>query len=229
MALKNYRRVNIDGLMITETRPASAALKPGTFAIINNDNEFENATAGSMGRLYVINEAYTQGLSIDQVVPEGDSAIGNYVEDGRELVCLAGAGTFKKDQSISVGANGYAVAASSTNVVGYVQCDDAFVSSTEQFIRIRFRAAPSVPAPTSVAVTPATASIEVAETLQLSASVSPATASQAVTWASSDTDKATVNAATGLVTGVAAGTATITATSTADSGKTATATITVTA
>lgn len=52
-------------------------------------------------------------------------------------------------------------------------------------------------------------SIEVNETLQLTASVVPA--GLTVTWTSSDTDVATVSSA-GLVTGKAAGSATITAT-----------------
>jgi len=84
------------------------------------------------------------------------------------------------------------------------------------------------PAPTGVTVTPETASIEVGETVNLSAVVAPSGASQGVTWSSSDDTKATVSAG-GVVTGVAAGTATITATSTADNTKTDTAAITVTA
>ena len=81
---------------------------------------------------------------------------------------------------------------------------------------------------TSVAVAPTNANIAVGSTRQLTASVSPTTASnQSVTWTSSDATIATVDSK-GLVTGVKAGNATITAT-TADGGKTATSTITVTA
>ena len=79
---------------------------------------------------------------------------------------------------------------------------------------------------TSVTVDPATASINVGGTEQLSATVAPGGASQAVTWHSSDLLVATVNSA-GLVTGVGAGTATITAFSVADGTKTDTAAITV--
>ncbi|AJO79375.1 phage tail tube protein [Pseudomonas sp. MRSN 12121] len=81
---------------------------------------------------------------------------------------------------------------------------------------------------TGVTVTPATASIAVAATRQMAATVAPAGASQAVTWSSGTPGVATVNSS-GLVTGVSAGTSVITATSVADGTKAGTATITVTA
>jgi len=82
---------------------------------------------------------------------------------------------------------------------------------------------------TTVTIAPSTASIAVAATQALTATVkdqngSPMTG-QSVTWSSGNTAVATVNAS-GVVTGVAAGTATITGTSASKSG---TATITVTA
>ena len=80
----------------------------------------------------------------------------------------------------------------------------------------------------SVAVSPATASLPVAGTVQLAAtpqdSAGKTLAGRTVTWASSASGVATV-LASGLVTGVAAGTATITATS---EGKSGTASVTVT-
>ena len=84
----------------------------------------------------------------------------------------------------------------------------------------------STPAVTSVAVAPATASIAVSGTQQLTATVSPSGAVQTVTWSSSDTAVAEVSAS-GVVTGKSAGTATITATSTADNTKSGTSAITV--
>ena len=73
----------------------------------------------------------------------------------------------------------------------------------------------------SVVVTPATVSVTVGTTRQLSASTLDASANpltgRVITWATSDASKATVSAS-GLVTGVAAGTATITATSEGKSG-----------
>lgn len=81
---------------------------------------------------------------------------------------------------------------------------------------------------TGATVAPGAASIAVAATRQLTATVAPAGANQAVTWTSATPSVATVNSS-GLVTGVAAGTSVITATSVADGTKTSTSTITVTA
>lgn len=57
--------------------------------------------------------------------------------------------------------------------------------------------------PTAVAISPESAEIEIEETLQLQASVSPAEASTFLVWSSSDVAVATVD--NGMVTGVAAG------------------------
>src|SRR5204863_7795997 len=76
--------------------------------------------------------------------------------------------------------------------------------------------------------TPSTASIQVNQTVQLTATPRDASGNpltgRAVTWTSGSTSVSTVNT-TGLVTGKAAGSATITATS---EGKNGTATVTVT-
>ncbi|HEY3591928.1 MAG TPA: Ig-like domain-containing protein [Buttiauxella sp.] len=83
---------------------------------------------------------------------------------------------------------------------------------------------------TGATVAPATASVAAGATQQLTATVTPANATdKSGTWSSSDTSKATVDAS-GLVSvpsGAAAGTATITFTTT-DGGKTATCAVTVT-
>lgn len=136
--MSRYRRVNIDGKSITETRAASAALLPGTFAVINGDDEFAQAIS-LVGRLYVINPAYHQGLGIRDAVPEGDSAVGEYAEEGRELVILCPAGEYKKDTPIKLGANGQgAIATDDTDsVIGYSQ-DEATLASAD-FIRVRLR------------------------------------------------------------------------------------------
>ena len=79
---------------------------------------------------------------------------------------------------------------------------------------------------TGVTVSPATGSIEMGETLQLTATVVPNNATNKnVTWSSSNNSIATVS--NGLVTGVSAGNVTITVT-TADGNYTATSTITIT-
>lgn len=61
-----------------------------------------------------------------------------------------------------------------------------------------------------IGVTPSTATVEVDETVQLSASITPNGATGTITWSSSADTTATVDQ-TGLVTGVEAGSATITA------------------
>ena len=96
------------------------------------------------------------------------------------------------------------------------------------------RVAPNItrlPAPIVVAavdVTPATLSLAVGATGDLEVVVTPAGASQQVTWTSSAPTIASVSE-TGLVTALAVGTATITATSVADGTKTDTCAVTVTA
>ena len=87
---------------------------------------------------------------------------------------------------------------------------------------------PSTVAVTGVSVAPTTLSIAVGETSSLTATIAPANATdKAVTWTSSDTDKATVTSE-GVVEGKAAGSATITVT-THDGSFTATCEVTVTA
>ncbi|MGN4006898.1 Ig-like domain-containing protein [Cronobacter sakazakii] len=81
---------------------------------------------------------------------------------------------------------------------------------------------------TGVTVTPATASLTVGATRQLTGTVLPSDATdKSGTWTTSDATKATVSS-TGLVTGVAAGTSTITFKSN-DGSFTATCAVTVTA
>lgn len=137
-----YRRVNIDGqsLYKTETRTTAAALLPGTAAIINGEDEFAQATALT-GRLYIIDCAYHQGLGIRDVVPEGDSAVGNYVEEGRELALLCVPGAYKKDSPIKLGAAGqFTLATDDTDaVVGYSQDEATIAAGATDFIRVRMR------------------------------------------------------------------------------------------
>ena len=80
-------------------------------------------------------------------------------------------------------------------------------------------------APTSVSISPDGGTIDVGDTLQLTATVLPANApDKSVTWSSSDEDVATISDS-GLVTGISEGTATIYATTIND--KMASCTITV--
>lgn len=141
--MPRYRRVNIDGksLYKTETRITAEALYPGTFAVINGDDEFEQAAA-VVGRLYIVDAAHHEGLNIEDQVPAGHSAIGNYLEEGREFAVRMAAGTYTKDQPVTVSAAGLAIAVPAApgdyDVIGYIQ--DSVTTTAVDFIRIRARA-----------------------------------------------------------------------------------------
>lgn len=150
--MPRYRRVNIDGksLYKTETKTTAAALLPGTAAVINANDEFAQATA-LKGRIYIIDVAYHQGLKITEAVPAGDSAVGNYVEEGRELALLCVPGAYKKDSPIKLGANGqFTLATADTDsVIGYSQDEATIAAGATDFIRVRMRVGTvaAVPAP----------------------------------------------------------------------------------
>ncbi|MES4614185.1 hypothetical protein V2154_16585 [Ewingella sp. CoE-038-23] len=145
-----YRRVNIDGqsLYKTETRITAAALLPGTAAVINANEAFAQATALKC-RIYIIDSAYHQGLNIREAVPVGDSAVGNYVEEGRELALLCMPGAYKKDSPIKLGANGqFTLATADTDsVIGYSQDEATIAASSTDFIRVRMRVGTVAAAP----------------------------------------------------------------------------------
>lgn len=144
-----YRRVNIDGqsLYKTETRTVSEDLTngilPGTFAVIDADDQWAQA-AGVTGRLYIIDAGYHEGLGITDAIPADHSAVGNYVEEGREFAVRMGPGTYTKDQPITVNASGQAIAVPTTagtyQIIGYSQDDATIASGATDFIRIRIRA-----------------------------------------------------------------------------------------
>src|SRR6218665_617749 len=80
---------------------------------------------------------------------------------------------------------------------------------------------------TSVAISPDNPSVAVGGNITLTATATPANAPQTVTWASSDTVKATINATTGAATGIAIGSVTITADAADGSGIAGTTVLTV--
>lgn len=227
--MSRYRRVNIDGqsLFKTETRLLAALLLPGTFVYIDSNDKFAAAPAGTVGRLYVLDSAHHEGLSIRDGVPADHSGIGNYVEEGRELAILVPAGTYRKDEPISVGASGRG-ASGSTNVIGF--CQDDAVLVAEDFIRVRMRTTLNTAAVATVTTTPPTANLDLSEgqTVQLVTVVAPGNAPNAVTYTSGTPGVATVSP-TGLVTPVSAGTSTITIASVSDPTKTDTVAVTVVA
>lgn len=224
--MARYHRVNIDGKSVTETRITAAALKPGTFAAIQSGEFAQSAVAA--GRMYVIHPANHEGGTIVDEIAQGQSAVGEYVEEGRELVVLCAAGTYTKDTPIGLGASGQGTfdVDETDTILGYSQ--DAVTLSAAGFIRVRMRAQPGLPAVTGVTIDQgSTETITVlGGTLQLTASVAPAGANPAVTWASGTIANMTVDASTGLVTAIKNGASVITATTVSGSE---TDTITVTA
>jgi len=140
--MPRYRRVNIDGqsLYKTETRTTAAALLPGTAATINSSDKFAQATALT-GRLYIIDVGYHQGLTITEAIPSGDSAVGNYVEEGRELALLCKAGVYAKDTPIKLSTSGqFGIATADTDsVIGYSQDAATIANGETDFIRVRMR------------------------------------------------------------------------------------------
>ncbi|EKO3656422.1 hypothetical protein M3908_002891 [Vibrio metschnikovii] len=140
-----YRRINLDGKSLTETRVVAAALLPGTFAVINASDKFAAATALA-GRIYLVHPASHQGLGVSQAVPVDNSAVAEYVEEGRELAVLCPAGEYKKDTPIKLGATGKgAIGVEGTDVIiGYSQ--DEVTLTGDDLIRVRFRAGVAVSA-----------------------------------------------------------------------------------
>lgn len=142
--MSRYRRINLDGKSVTETRTVAVALLPGTFATIASD-KFAQATALS-GRLYLMHPANHQGLTITDATPINDSGVGEYVEEGRELAVLCPAGTYGKDTPITLGTAGKgAIGVEGTDpIIGYSQ--DEVTLTEDDFIRVRFRAGTAVSA-----------------------------------------------------------------------------------
>lgn len=138
-----YRRVNIDGksLFRTQTRPMGAvALLPGTFAVIDAATDtWVKAAANAKGRVYVIGAAEHQGLGIRDAVPVGDSAVGNYVEEGREFAVLCPAGTFAVDTPVAINAGGLGVPGTDANCIGYSQDAVTIGAGDTDFVRVRMR------------------------------------------------------------------------------------------
>ena len=140
--MSRYHRVNLDGksLYKTETRLAVTALLPGTAAFIDPANDkFTRAGAATTARLYIIGAAEHQGLGITDAVPAGNSAVGNYVEEGRELAVLCVADTYKKDTPIKIAAGGLGFTANPATeaFIGFSQ-DDVVLSAAD-FIRVRIQ------------------------------------------------------------------------------------------
>lgn len=118
-----FRRVNIDGKSITETRPAGAKLNPGELVKLE-DGKFVKATT-TEDRLYIVNPAFHEGKTIADVIAEGETVVADYVEEGREFAMRVEAATYTKDQAIKL----------SEVTVAY--CQEDVTLENDDFIRVR--------------------------------------------------------------------------------------------
>ncbi|GDH12189.1 hypothetical protein BvCmsKKNP019_04086 [Escherichia coli] len=121
--MSRFRRVNIDGKSITETRLAGAELKPGELVKLEG-GKFVKATTAE-GRLYIVNPAFHEGKTIADAIAEGETVVADYVEEGREFAYRAAAATYTKDQAIKLGE------------VTVAYCQEDVTLDAEDFIRVR--------------------------------------------------------------------------------------------
>lgn len=118
-----FRRVNIDGKSITETRLAGAELKPGELVKLEG-GKFVKATTAE-GRLYIVNPAFHEGKTIADAIKAGETVVADYVEPGREFAMRVALGAYTKDQAIQVGD------------VTVAYCQEDVTLEAEDFIRVR--------------------------------------------------------------------------------------------
>ncbi len=118
-----FRRVNIDGKSITETRLAGAELKPGELVKMQGGKFVKAETAE--GRLYIVNPAFHEGKTIADAIAMGETVVADYVEPGREFAMRVALGTYTKDQAIQIGD------------VTVAYCQEDVKLEAEDFIRVR--------------------------------------------------------------------------------------------
>ncbi|EIT0701086.1 hypothetical protein L1G94_000527 [Escherichia coli] len=118
-----FRRVNIDGKSITETRLAGAELKPGELVKLEGGKFVKAETAE--GRLYIVNPAFHEGKTIADAIKAGETVVADYVESGREFAMRVALGTYTKDQAIQLGD------------VTIAYCQEDVKLEAEDFVRVR--------------------------------------------------------------------------------------------
>lgn len=131
--MARFRRVNIDGKSITETAVSAAELKPGT-PVKMTAGKFVAAT-DTVGRIYVVNPAYHEGLGIEDAIPAGHSVVADYAEEAREFAILLPEGAYTKDAGITIGADGFKVATGDEAVFAF--CQEAVTLEAADFVRVR--------------------------------------------------------------------------------------------
>lgn len=141
--MARFRRVNIDGKSITETAVSAAELKPGT-PVKMTAGKFVAAT-DTVGRIYVVNPAYHEGLGIEDAIPAGHSVVADYAEEAREFAILLPEGTYTKDAGITIGATGFKLAAPASGQGEsavpadpvFAFCQEAVTLEAADFVRVR--------------------------------------------------------------------------------------------
>lgn len=131
--MARFRRVNIDGKSITETAVSAAELKPGT-PVKMTAGKFVAAT-DTVGRIYVVNPAYHEGLGIEDAIPVGHSVVADYAEEGREFAILLPEGAYTKDAAITIGEGGFKLVTSEEPVFAF--CQEAVTLEAADFVRVR--------------------------------------------------------------------------------------------
>jgi hypothetical protein len=216
--------------------PARIASKHAFRLFINIS---EGQTAGYSAASYVVS-SNNSDVIFTQLMPWGDTAQHIYYTEvtfnSSIKIWPGGQGESRKESQIRIRLPYEASAAawnpandwSSQNVDGTLKEVSNIPLYVDNVLVYGSTPTPAQVVPvTGVSISPATGSLNINSTLQLTAAVTPSNATnKSVSWSSSAPAIATVSS-TGLVTALAAGTATITAT-TADGGFTATAAITVT-
>lgn len=135
-----FRRVNIDGKSITETRLAGAELKPGELVKLQGGKFVKAAPADvSKEQLYIVNPAFHEGKTIADAIAANATVVADYMEQGREFALRVPAATYTKGAAIALAADGAklssAVEGGSAPIIAY--CQEDVTLEDVDFIRVR--------------------------------------------------------------------------------------------
>lgn len=137
-----FRRVNIDGKSITETRLAGAELKPGELVKLQG-GKFVKAALADVGKaqLFIVNPAFHEGKTIADAIAANETVVADYVEQGREFALRVPAATYTKGAAIALSATGIKLftAPGGDNaadpIIAY--CQEDVKLEAEDFVRVR--------------------------------------------------------------------------------------------
>lgn len=137
-----FRRVNIDGKSITETRLASAEVKPGELVKLA-EGKFAKAVLADVGKaqLFIVNPAFHEGKTIADAIAANATVVADYVEQGREFALRVPAATYTKGAAIALSATGIKLFTAPSGddaadpIIAY--CQEDVTLGAEDFIRVR--------------------------------------------------------------------------------------------